>query len=371
MATIALSANKINQMPTMIKQVKESVENYKSELFAMKKQMLSISPSTCDLSDIIISIQASTQTQEDKIDSLEELLCESEEFISDVVQIDGEVAEIINQRKDEFYEAYYYLKPECEKTWTEKAKDTLASAPEWCREHWKAIVTLILVAAAVLVIVFTAGTALTVMTALLVAVAKGVLIGTVIGGLAGGIASVIAGGEFFEGVEDGAFGGAVSGAVSGGLGHILSMGGAALSMKKLMCIGASSEFTSSLFGDLGDIMTNNSDMSAGEVMFNALFSALIGAAAGGAGYWLNEEFTIKIFKINSGNGSWKHVWASQSTRSLRHATKISLKTLLKGLGSEAIGGVWDHLLEVVKNLINELKEREGLYGRKAVQGYLF
>ncbi len=356
MATIALSANKINQMPTMIKQVKESVENYKSELFAIKKQMLSISPSTCDLSDTIISIQASTQTQEDKINSLDKLECESEEFISEVVQIDEEVADIINQRKDEFYEAYYYLKPECEKSWTDKAKDAVASATEWCREHWKAIATLILVAAAVLVIVFTAGTALTVMTALLVAVAKGVLIGTVIGGLAGGIASALAGGSFLEGVENGAFGGAVSGAVSGGLGHILSLGGAAVSMKELMFIGASSEFTSSLFGDLGDIMIKNSDMSTGEVMFNALFSGLIGAAAAGAGYWLSEKFTIRIFKINKGIGSWKHVWASQSTKSLRYASKISLKTLLKGIGSEALDGAWNHLIDVFKSLIGEWKD---------------
>ena len=356
MATIALSANKINQMPTMIKQVKESVENYKSELFAIKKQMLSISPSTCDLSDIIISIQASTQTQEDKIDSLEELICESEEFIEDVVQIDGKVADIINQRKDEFYEAYYYLKPECEKTWTEKAKDAMISAPEWCREHWKAIVTLILVVVAVLVIVFTAGTALSVLTALAVAVAKGILIGTVIGGLAGGIASVLVGGRFLEGVEGGAFGGAVSGAVSGGLGHILSMGGAALSMKKLMCIGASSEFTSSIVEDFGDIMTKNADMSAGDVMFNALFSALMGATAAGAGYWFSKWKPLEISGINKGNGSWKHVWASQSTRSLRHGTRVNLKTFLKGIGSKAVDDAWDHILEVFKNLMKWWKE---------------
>ncbi len=45
MATIALYANKINQMPDLIKDIKQSVTDYKSELTALKTKTLSINKS--------------------------------------------------------------------------------------------------------------------------------------------------------------------------------------------------------------------------------------------------------------------------------------------------------------------------------------
>jgi len=72
LATIALYGNKINQMPGLIKEVKKTVTDYKSELSALKAKSLSINKSVCDLDDVINSIQTSTQTQEEKIDSLDE-----------------------------------------------------------------------------------------------------------------------------------------------------------------------------------------------------------------------------------------------------------------------------------------------------------
>jgi len=99
MATIALYGNKINQMPGIIKEVKKTVTDYKSELSALKTKSLSINKSVCDVDDVINSIQTSTQTQEEKIDSLNEFNQNCENFVSDVVRIDGEVADLINQRK--------------------------------------------------------------------------------------------------------------------------------------------------------------------------------------------------------------------------------------------------------------------------------
>ena len=72
MATIALYAGKINQMPSLIRDVKTSVNEYKSELFSLKSAVLKIDKSVCDLDDVISSIQTSTQIQEEKIASLEE-----------------------------------------------------------------------------------------------------------------------------------------------------------------------------------------------------------------------------------------------------------------------------------------------------------
>ena len=112
MATIAIYANKINQMPGLIKEVKNGVNNFKSELSALRTKALVISKSVCDLDDVISSVQASTQTQVRKADSLEDLSRECEEFITDAARIDSDVAELVVQRKEDFYDKYYYLKPE-------------------------------------------------------------------------------------------------------------------------------------------------------------------------------------------------------------------------------------------------------------------
>lgn len=149
MATITLYAGKINQMPGLINEVKKSVVDYKSELSALRKKTLNINRSVCNLDEVISFIQASSQTQDRKIDSLEKFCSESEKFISEVVRIDEEVAELINKRKENFYKEYYYLKPESEKSGWEKIKDGLKSVAEWCKENWKSIAKI--VAAAVVI----------------------------------------------------------------------------------------------------------------------------------------------------------------------------------------------------------------------------
>lgn len=137
MATIALYSNYVNQMPTLIKEVKNAVVDYRTELSALKKQVLTISNSICNMSEVITSIQAATQTQEQKIDSINELIQNNEDFITEVVRIDQEVGEVIQQRKEEFYTTYTYLKPECEKDWLEKADEWLDSSAEWCKKRFK------------------------------------------------------------------------------------------------------------------------------------------------------------------------------------------------------------------------------------------
>lgn len=62
MATIALYASKINNMPSLIKDVKGSVIDLKSELSTLKNKSLSINQSICNLDDVISSISTSTQT---------------------------------------------------------------------------------------------------------------------------------------------------------------------------------------------------------------------------------------------------------------------------------------------------------------------
>ena len=150
MATITLSANKINMMPLLIIDANNAVKSYKSELQTLKSKLLAIDSSVCNVDDVISSIKASTQTQENKIDALDNLKKDVNEFVSDVVRIDGDVADVINKSKNDFYEKYEYLKPDIEKSWLEEKVD---NACEWCKEHWKEIlITVTIVIGAVLAI---------------------------------------------------------------------------------------------------------------------------------------------------------------------------------------------------------------------------
>lgn len=66
------------------------------------------------------------------------------------MRIDGDVADVINKSKNDFYEKYEYLKPDIEKSWLEEKVD---NACEWCKEHWKEIlITVTIVIGAVLAI---------------------------------------------------------------------------------------------------------------------------------------------------------------------------------------------------------------------------
>ncbi|ABN54037.1 protein of unknown function DUF1557 [Acetivibrio thermocellus ATCC 27405] len=235
MATLTLYAGKINQMPGLINEVKKSVVDYKSELSALRKKTLNINRSVCNLDEVISSIQASSQTQDRKIDSLEKFCSESEKFISEVIRIDEEVAELINKRKENFYKEYYYLKPESEKSGWEKIKDGLKSVAEWCKENWKSIAKI--VAAAVVITGLGIAAALTggVLGVILAGAFWGALAGGLIGGAVGGIAAAINGGSFLEGFADGALSGAISGAVTGaacaGLGALGALAG-----KSIQCM---------------------------------------------------------------------------------------------------------------------------------------
>ena len=171
------------------------------------------------MDDVVSSIQASSQTQEEKVTSLEGFRQSSEQFIEDTGGIDSEVADVIRQRKDDFYEQYSYLKPKSEKSWIENGLDT---AGAWCKKHWKLIVTVVVVVIAVVALavitVVTGGAALGPLLTIVVGVCKGIITGAIIGGLMGGMSSVANGESFWTGFEDGAFSGMITGAIFGGIG---------------------------------------------------------------------------------------------------------------------------------------------------------
>lgn len=115
MATITLYESKINNMPGFINEVKSSVREFNSELFNVKNKSLTVNPSICNLDDIINSISVSTKLQDEKIKALDRFQKDIEDFSTNVEKIDSNVACVITEQKNEFYDKYTYLKPDCEK----------------------------------------------------------------------------------------------------------------------------------------------------------------------------------------------------------------------------------------------------------------
>ena len=176
MATIALYANKINQMPGLLKSTRTAVNDLKQQMVKVKQKSQLVDRSVCNIDDVISTITASTQTQEKKIETLETVGKKVEEFVDLSMTVDINAAARVNKNKKDFYEKYAYLKPDCEKTGWEKVCQGLKNAADWCAEHWGSIVTLIVVVATVIAVV-----ALCVITFGGAAVALAALVGAVVG----------------------------------------------------------------------------------------------------------------------------------------------------------------------------------------------
>ena len=205
MSTITLYARKVNRMPSLIRDVRSSVREFRSEVEDLRNSTMSIDSSVCNLDDVIASLRASSNTQEEKLEKakniqsqtlekLEDIKEEVEEFIDDVVSIDEDAAEAINQSKDDFYDEYYYLKPDCEKSGWEKFKDGLKDFGNWCKEHWKQIViTAVIIIGAVITIVAVVATGGLALVPLLTALGISASTAAIISGVIGVAAIAFAG----------------------------------------------------------------------------------------------------------------------------------------------------------------------------------
>lgn len=122
---------------------------------------------------------------------------------------------------------------------------------------------------------------------------------------------------------------------------------------KIISCDVIADIGASLLGDIGDIYIKGENISGAEIISNILFSAILSGSSSGISQKIPP---IRIPGINKGNGSWKHVWASQSTRSIRYGTHMRIKTYLKGFGANAFEHVWDFGINTVKDLLNEWRK---------------
>lgn len=336
MATIALYAGKINQMPSLISDVRKSVDAYSSELFSMKSKALNIRRSVCDLDDVLGMVQASTQLQEQKSESLDAFCRKTEEFAADVVRTDEDAAALINQSKEDFYNKYNYLKPDAEKSGWEEFWD---DASEWCREHWESIcnIVLVIVIAAVVigVSVITFGG-----SAVLLAFVVGLFAGAG-GQLISDLVSWTVTGKWESGWEDyigAALGGAIGGVLMLVPGQSLTL---ACSMDGMM---------STLFGESLKNITGRSNKTNVEIWGDTLISAGISGLLGKGCEKLSEIVAKPLasafpgLKRLSGRGSYAAAYKMVLTKLKNNTCKnISLKTLRNGVISEMWVGIFSNV----------------------------
>lgn len=325
-------------------------------------------------------IQKAKERETQKTSALTVAYHKLDALISDIGQVDQQVFDFISSREDDFYKQYYYLKPESKKSTGEKISDAFSEGWKnftnflgglgeaianaihnvcaWCKEHWKLLATAFIAIAAVAVIVLSGGTALGVLSPLLLLLAKGALIGTAVGGLSGGVINSLTGGSFWEGFEDGAFNGAVTGLLSGGIGYGLSGGGQiTLTLGKTVLNGVISNGTASLLSNLGDILIAGDDISFGEVVSDFLISSFIAGGFAAGGFYLNKMFSGMPSLTQgrtTGRGSWSHIWKTQLTRSLAYGTKVSLKTIMKGIGASVIDEIGDIIISPFNDYFTDL-----------------
>ena len=212
MATIELYKSKINNMSNYINQAKSAVGDFCVDLSALKSKVLGINSNVCD--SVVTSISTSSQTQEQQIAGLEATQREVDEFINLTVNRDNSASSEISRSKKDFYKQYSYLKPDCEKTDWEKFCEGLKKVGQWCKDHWKEIVLVIEIVAAVVCLCVPGLQGIG--TGILIGALKGALTG----GLIGGITSMLTGGSFLEGFAQGALDGAIMGGALGGVGGI-------------------------------------------------------------------------------------------------------------------------------------------------------
>ena len=229
MATITLYKEKVNGVGGLIDNLIKSSSNLNVQLGTLKNTLQGVDSSTCNLQDTVDSISSSSKSEKSKIEDLKKLNNKLSEFIETASRKDSAAEEEIKKSKEDFYTKYSYLKPECEKSVIEHICDGVQSAIEWCKEHWKFIATVALVAIAVVLLCTGIGSGLG--AAIIAGACWGAILGAVIGGVSGGINSAIQGGSFFDGFESGAFDGAVGGAIGGAItGGLTFVAGPALSM---------------------------------------------------------------------------------------------------------------------------------------------
>lgn len=348
MPTIEFSLLKSTLISDSYSTVKESMSSLKSLGTTLNNQLLFFDSTVCNIETMKSQIQSVSDRQDLEITSLDNLIEETDDFFELVAQTDEKVGNEISSRKDDFYEEYSYLKPDCEKNGWEKFCDWCSDAAEWCAEHWDIITTVLVVIA---VIAIAVASVLTFGGAAVLAVAA---VGAIVGVASQFVSDVI--NFVITGDWDSnliTYLGAALGGAVGGMVTLLTGGNAYIA-------GMVDSAVSTLFTNSVENLTGVADHTFGETMFQTVLGA--GMSAGFtfcfdklAGKLSKKLSNITAFRRLSGRGSYSASYNMVITKLKNNTIKhFTMKTIRNGVISELAGG---SLSTIAGGVFDGIKER--------------
>jgi len=288
LSVIEISKDKTMIMGDLFTGTRNSMDLFKNSLDLFKYKAASLD--CVDNSAVVSNINDAISVQENQSTEIDRVNQEFDDFIESTIDSDSSASDLIVSEKNDFYKEFPYLKPESEKK-TSFWSGIVSSTVDWCKEHWKAIATVIIVVVAVAVLI--AG-----VSGIIAAAAVGALIGAALGGITGGIISLLTGKSFWEGFENGAFSGAITGIISGALGFQFSGGGkGVLTLLQTVITGAASNSGAALITDIGDVIFSGKKISVKEIIFDTIVSGVIGGGFSALSFGVSKLFSSVLNKL--------------------------------------------------------------------------
>lgn len=189
-------------------------------LRGVQKKMNNITGGVGNLSGAVASIQSRITVEENKLAAVEQLSQKTSTFISNTITTDAQVANLVNQNQDKFFNAYTWLRPsvEEEKSWWEKfvdgwnnfwgdvgeaVKNVLYGIIEYVKEHAvEFIIGAVAIVVGAAIIALTGGAAAAFIPALLAGL-KAAAISAIISGAISSFIALLDGGNVLEAFGDG------------------------------------------------------------------------------------------------------------------------------------------------------------------------
>ncbi|MBQ6180155.1 MAG: hypothetical protein IJK31_00520 [Ruminococcus sp.] len=307
-------------------------------LDSLKDKILS-AEAAVDLDESWSDADNSEQREEIKESSLSLAYDKLDDLLAEVGRIDSAVAELISERKDDFYDEYDYLKPDCEKSDWELFWDDVDGffdyLGDWLAENWASlvcvIVTIVVAAVVICICIVTFGAG---------AVALAALIGMAVG-LAGQLISDVITWAV-TGEWQGTWQGYLGAALGGALGGVLTLAGF-----PNLAIGVEAGVSTFFTGHLSNI-TGGEHQTFGRILFDTGLS--VGFAYAFSFLDGKFEFTKKLGdflggKFNAltrltGTHSYSADYSRVLTR-LRNGTarNFTSKTVRNGLFGNMFDGI--------------------------------
>ena len=236
MATISIAGNTLSgrlgagsfgSIGTALTGAKKNTNSLTQSLDSLRGKV-NAAATAADVSTASASTSRALSREEQKQGAMSLAYDKLDTMIADAGQVDNAAAGKVEQLKKDFYKEYGYLKPECEKSWREKAGDAIkgawdglcsignaiadfvCDAIEWVKKNLATVLKALAVIALLVVSILLLATGV---GGLLAIACIGCIVGILGSLLTNGIGNLCSGKNFFDGAIDAMLIGGITGAI--------------------------------------------------------------------------------------------------------------------------------------------------------------